>query len=381
MEFSWSPQQIELRDATLAFARGSLTDDMIARDRDAAFSLELWKRCAEFGIQGLPFSAAHGGSGQDILTTILAMETLGVACRDGGLLFGLNAQMWSVQMPIHRYGTDDQKERYLARLCAGEIVGAHGMSEPGSGSDAFSLRTTAVRDGDNYILNGTKTFVSNAADADMFLVFASVDRSKGVLGITGFLVDRDTPGFRVGKKIEKMGLRTSSMAELVFEDCAVPVANRLGKEGRGATVFNDSMEWERACIMSPCLGVMERQIATCVAYAKSREQFGKPISDFQSVSNRLSAMKVRLETARLILYKAAWAKQEGKAAGVEASTAKVYVSEAFIQSSMDAVQIHGGYGYTTEYEAERDLRDAIGGTLYSGTSEIQKAIIARGLGL
>jgi alkylation response protein AidB-like acyl-CoA dehydrogenase len=381
MEFSWSPQQIELRDETLAFARRTLDADVITRDRDGHFSRDLWKQCAEFGIQGLPFPAEYGGSGQDALTTVLAMEALGEGCKDGGLLFGLNAQMWSVQMPIDRHGNDEQKQRYLARLCSGEIIGAHGMSEPDSGSDAFGLRTTAVRTGDHYVLNGTKTFVSNATVADVFVVFATLDRSLGVMGITGFLVDRDTPGFRVGKKIGKMGLTTSPMAELILEDCAVPVANRLGREGRGAATFNDSMEWERACIMAPCLGAMARQIATCVKYAKTREQFGHPIADFQSVSNRLAAMKVRLETARLLLYKAAWTKQAGRPASVDASMAKLYLGEAWIQSCLDAVQIHGGYGYTTEYEQERDLRDAIGGTLYSGTSDIQKAIIARGMGL
>jgi alkylation response protein AidB-like acyl-CoA dehydrogenase len=381
VDFSWTPQQIELRDATSAFARSSLNDDLIGRDRDGKFSTDFWRLCADFGIQGLPFAAEYGGSGQDVLTTVLAMEALGNGCKDGGLLFGLNAQMWSVQMPIDRWGSDDQKRRYLAPLCSGAMIGAHGMSEPDSGSDAFGLRTTAARKGESYILNGTKTFVSNATVAGVFLVFATIDRSMGVMGITGFLVDRDTPGFRVGKKIEKMGLTTSPMAELIFEDCAVPVENRLGREGRGATIFNDSMEWERACIMAPVLGAMERQIITCVKYAKSREQFGKPIAEFQSVSNRLAMMKLRLETSRLILYRAAWAKQQGGSASVEASLAKLHLGEAWIQSCLDAVQIHGGYGYTTEYEAERDLRDAIGGTLYSGTSEIQKALIARGLGL
>jgi len=381
MDFSWTPEQIELRDATSAFARGSLNDDMIGRDRDGKFSSEFWRLCAEFGIQGLPFAVEYGGSGQDVLTTVLAMEALGSGCNDNGLLFGLNAQMWSVQMPIDRWGNEDQKQRYLAPLCSGAMIGAHGMTEPDSGSDAFGLRTSAVRKGERYILNGTKTFVSNATLADVFLVFATIDRSIGVMGITCFLVDRDTPGFRVGKKIEKMGLTTSPMAELVFEDCAIPAENRLGREGRGAAIFNDSMEWERACIMAPWIGAMERQLSTCVKYTKLREQFGKPISEFQSVSNRLAMMKLRLETSRLILYRAAWAKQRGGSAGVEASLAKLHLGEAWVQSCLDAVQIHGGYGYTTEYEAERDLRDAVGGTLYSGTSEIQMALIARGLGL
>ncbi|HTE44354.1 MAG TPA: acyl-CoA dehydrogenase family protein [Gemmatimonadaceae bacterium] len=382
MDFSWSTEQLELRDATLAFAKSSLSDDLIARDRDGQFSREFWSRCAEFGIQGLPFATEYGGSGQDAMTTVMAMEALGAGCKDGGLVFGLNAQMWSVQMPIAQHGTEDQKCRYLPRLASGEIIGAHGMSEPDSGSDAFGLRTTADLVGDVYVLNGTKTFVSNATVADVFVVFATVDRSLGARGVTGFLIDRHTPGFSVGKKIGKMGLTTSPMAELVLDGCVVPVANRLGREGRGATIFNDSMEWERACIMAPCVGAMERQLAACVTYARTRKQFGQPISDFQSVSNRLSAMKLRLETSRLILYRAAWSKQTKlPSASVDASMAKLYLGDAWIQSCLDAVQVHGGYGYMTEYEVERDLRDALGGTLYSGTSDIQKAIIARGIGL
>jgi alkylation response protein AidB-like acyl-CoA dehydrogenase len=381
VNFSWSPEQLELREAAVAFARRDLNEDLIDRDRHGEFSRELWRRCAEFGIQGLPFPIEYGGNGQDVLTTVLAMEGLGSGCKDGGLLFSLSAQMWSVQMQLARHGSEAQKRRYLTALCSGEMIGAHGMSEPDSGSDAFALRTTAERNGDHYILNGTKTFVSGATVADIFLVFATVDRSKGVLGITAFLVDRETPGFRVGKKIAKMGLTTSPMAELVFDNCVVPVTNRLGREGRGATIFNDSMEWERACIMAPCLGAMERQLAACVQYAKTRHQFGHPISDFQAVSNRLARMKLRLETSRLILYQAAWAKEHGGSAGAEASMAKLHLGEAWIQSCLDAVQLHGGYGYMTEFEVERDLRDAVGGTLYSGTSEIQQAIIARGLGL
>ena len=381
MHFSWNPDQIELRDAVAEFARSALGDDMIGRDERSEFSRDLWNRCAEFGIQGLPIPEKYGGRGCDTQTTVLAMEALGQGCRDSGLLFGINAQMWSVQMPILRSGSADQKSRYLPDLCAGTRIGAHAMSEPGAGSDAFGLRTTAERRGERYLLNGSKTFVSNAPVADFFLVFATIDMAKGPLGLTAFLVDRDSPGLSVSKPIGKMGLTTSPMAEVFFADCEVPLENRLGREGRGASIFNDSMEWERSCILAPCLGAMQRQLDTCVRYAKERHQFGKPIGDFQSVSNRLVQMKLRLETGRLILYRAAWTKQEGHPAGTTAALAKFYVSEACLQSALDAVQIHGGYGFTTEYEVERELRDAVGGRLYSGTSEIQAAIIARNLGL
>jgi hypothetical protein len=379
MDFSWTQEQIELRKATIDFARASLQDGLIERDRRKEFSRELWNECAGFGIQGLPFPKNYGGGGFDIVTTISVMEALGFACRDNGLIFGINAQMWSVQMPIYRYGSDEQRSKYLPRLCNGTLIGAHGMTEPDSGSDAFSLRATAEPTNSGYVLNGTKTFVSNAESADVFLIFANVGAGMDPLGITGFLVDRDTPGLRVSRPIEKMGLRTCSLAEVALEDCRVGVESRLGREGRGGQIFNDSMEWERSCILAGCVGAMERQLESCLEYARLRRQFGKPIGQFQSIANRLVAMKVRHETARLLLYKAAWTRQAGIPSKSEAAMAKLYISQALVESCLDAVQIHGGYGYTTEFEFERDLRDAVGSTLYSGTSEIQKLIIARSL--
>ena len=381
MDFAWSTEQLEFRDAVIQFGRKALQDDLIRRDHVAEFSRELWTQCAAFGIQGLPFPESYGGGGMDILTTILGMEALGYACRDNGLLFALAAQMWSVQMPIFRYGTEEQKRRYLPRLNSGEWIGAHGMSEPDSGSDAFALSTTAVRDGEVFVLNGTKTFVSEAPVADLFLVFATVDRAKGALGLTAFLVERDTPGFTVGKQIGKMGLKTSPMGELSFDQARVPAANLLGREGRGAQLFNDSMEWERGCILASNLGTLDRLIEDAVRYARERRQFGKPIGDFQAISHRIVDMKVRLEAARLLLYKAAWAKQTNTAPGAPAAIAKLYLGEAMVLSCLDALQVRGGYGYTTEYEVERELRDAVGGTLYSGTSDIQRNLIARSLGL
>ena len=232
MDFAWSPEQLEFRQAVIDFARKALQDDLVARDRSSTFSHDLWRRCAEFGIQGLPFPEEYGGAGMDIMTTILAMEALGYACKDNGLLFGLAAQMWSVQMPLYRFGSEAAKQKYLPKLCSGDWVGAHGMSEPDSGSDAFALRTTAVKRGDHYVLNGTKTFVSDGPVADVFLVFATIDPAKGFLGLTGFVVERASPGLQVSKEIEKMGLRTSPMAQVVFEDCVVPEENRIRSEER-----------------------------------------------------------------------------------------------------------------------------------------------------
>ncbi|MDH4070930.1 MAG: acyl-CoA dehydrogenase family protein [Ignavibacteria bacterium] len=381
MDFSLSDEQRTLRDATLDFAKKELQDDLIARDRDGVFPEDLWKKCATFGIQGMPFPQAYGGGDSDILTTVLAMEALGYGCKDNGLLFALNAQMWSVQMPIHMFGTDEQKKKYLTPMCKGDLIGAHGMSEPGSGSDAFSLTTTARKEGNSYILNGAKTFVSNAPVADMFVVFANTNRSKGFMGISAFLIDRNTEGLQVGKNIGKMGLRTSPWSEVVMEDCRIDEGQRLGKEGNGAGIFEDSMAWERSFILANYVGGMERQIETCITYAKTRRQFGQPISKFQAVANRIVDMKVRLETARNLLYKVAWMMDKGSPSVLDAAILKLYLSENWIKSCMDATQIHGGYGFTTEYEVERDLRDAVGSTLYSGTSEMQRNLIARHLRL
>jgi alkylation response protein AidB-like acyl-CoA dehydrogenase len=381
MDFSWTEEQLKFKQAVIEFAQKELNQGLIDRDRQGELATENWKKCAQMGILGLAIPEEYGGSATDIMTTMLVMEGLGYGCRDNGLIFAMNAQMWSVQHPILTFGTEVQKRKYLPGLCSGELIGAHGMSEPDSGSDAYSLRTRAERDGEDYILNGTKMFVTNAPNADVALIFATVNPAKGRGGVTAFLLEKGTPGFRVSRNIEKMGLRTSPMGELILEDCRVPVENRLGPEGAGPSIFNSSMEWERSCILGSHVGAMERQLEACVRYSRERRQFGQSIGKFQSVANRIADMKVRLETARLLLYKVAWLNQQGKPAVMEAALAKLYLSECFVQSSQDAIRTYGGYGYMTELEVERDLRDAIGGTLYSGTSDIQRMIIARWLGL
>jgi alkylation response protein AidB-like acyl-CoA dehydrogenase len=381
MDFGFNEEQLNIKNEAIKFAQNELNFDMIERDKSAYFSRESWMKCAEFGIQGLPFPEQYGGAEADIITTTLVMEGLGYGCKDSGLLFSLNAQMWSIQMPIWEYGTDAQKEKYLPGLCAGEILGGHGMTEPDSGSDAFSLKTTAERKGEYYVLNGSKTFVTGAPVSDVFIVFASTDPSVGFMGISAFIVERNYPGFSVGKEISKMGLKTSPMAELIFDDCKVPSENILGKERQGARIFNSSMAWERSCILGSNLGAMQRQLESCIKYANERRQYKSTIGKFQSVSNKIVDMKMRLETARLLLYKVAWGNQQNFDTTMDAALAKLYMSEAWVQSCLDAIQIHGGYGYTTEYEIERDLRDSIGGKIYSGTSEIQHNIIARALGL
>jgi len=381
MEFAWNEDQLALRRSILEFATRALSDDIISDDRWGTFSRERWTRCAKFGILGLALPEEDGGSGLDPLTTMMAMEALGYACRDNGLLFALNAQMWAVQAPISRFASAEQRERYLPALVRGDIIGAHAITEPGSGSDAFAMWSNAVLHGDKYVLNGSKTFVTNAPMADVFLVFASTNRARGFMGITAFLIDKGHPGLVVGNPIEKMGLRTSPYSEVVLDDCSIPLSARLGNEGNGGTIFKHSMGWERSCILASHVGAMERQLETCVQYARERQQFGQPIGKYQNVSSMIVDMKLRLETSRFLLYHAGWLRAQGNEAVQEVALAKLHLSESFVQSSLQAIQIHGGYGYTTEYGIERDLRDALGGRIYSGTSEIQREVIARSMGL
>ena len=369
-----------LIEAVTRFGK-TLNDGLAARDASGTFPRELYRRCGEFGIQGLPVPADYGGSGQDLLTTMKAMEALGYACRDNGLVFSLNAQMWAVQLPVLRFGTEAQRQRYLPALCRGELVAAHAISEPDSGSDVMSMRTRVTRDGENYVLNGAKTFVTNGPAADVVLAFGTVNPAAGVAGITGFLIDRGTPGLTLSAPIPKMGLRTSPMGEAIFENCVVPAAQRVGAEGAGASVFSAAMEWERACIFASHLGAMQRLFEETVEYARTRKQFGESISRFTPISDRIVQMKLDLEIGRLLLYRVAEAKDRGESTVLLAAMAKLFVSEAHVRQALAALQIHGGYGYTTELGVERELRDALPGTLYSGTSEMQRKIIARLLGL
>jgi alkylation response protein AidB-like acyl-CoA dehydrogenase len=370
-----------LRDEVAAFARSELNDDVVRRDTDHEFSVEAWKKCANFGIQGLPIPEEYGGTDADPLTVMLVMEALGYACRDNGLIFSLNAQMWSCEIPLVRFGTDEQKRRYLPSLCDGTLVGVQGMTEPDSGSDAFSLATTATKVDAGWVLRGTKTFITNAPIADLFIVFASTNRSIGFAGVSAFVVDARTEGLSVGVPFEKMGLRTSPMSEVVLADCFVPEDALLGAPGVGASIFNSSMDWERSCILASAVGTMQRQLERSIAYARQRTQFGQRIGKFQAVSHKIADMKVRLETSRLLLYRSGWLRSRGRPTAVDSAIVKLHLSESFLQSALDTLQIHGGYGYMQESEIEREVRDAIAARIYSGTSEIQRNLIAGFLGL
>lgn len=379
MDFAWSADQQAWHDSAVRFAREELDDDLLGRDERREFWREGWRRCARLGIPGLPVPETYGGRGQSLPVTIAAMEGLGYGCADNGLIFALNASLWTVTIPILFHGTEDQKRRYLPGLCDGSTVGANGASEVEAGSDVFSMTSRAERVGDQWVLNGRKTWVTSGPVADLFVCYATIDPGKGVLGLCAFLIPSDAPGFRVVREIPKLGMRTAPMGELAMDDCRVPAENLLGRVGRGADVFQGSMEWERGAILACALGTMRRQLERCVAHARTRKQFGKPIGKFQSVANRLVEMAVRLETSRPLVYKIGWLKARGRDATVEAAMAKLYVSEAFVKNSLDAVEVFGAAGYATENGLERDLRDSVGSLIYSGTNDIQRNIIAQRL--
>ncbi|WP_437580013.1 acyl-CoA dehydrogenase family protein [Sorangium sp. So ce887] len=381
MEWLLSEEQMTLQNEAIRFARSALSGDMIERDRSDGFDREGWQKCADFGLLRAPIPREHGGMGLGLSGTIALMEGLGYGARDQGLLFSLNAHLWTNSIPLVLHGTEEQRRRYLEPLSSGALIGANGASEPDAGSDIFAMKTRAERHGDHYVLNGAKTFVTNAPVAGLFVVYATLDPSLGAMGVTAFLVERDTPGLHVGKEIKKMGLRTSPMAEVIFDDCRVPAVNRLGREGRGVEVFECSMEWERGAILASCLGVLRRQLEACIEHARGRKQFGQPIGKFQSVANLIVDMKVRIEACRPLVYRIGYLKDRNLPSFMESAIAKLQVSESYVQSSVDAIRVFGGYGYMVEQEVERDLRDAMGSVLYSGTSEIQRTIIARCLGL
>jgi alkylation response protein AidB-like acyl-CoA dehydrogenase len=378
-----SEEQMAFRASVVRFARSELASDdrdRLERDRSSTFWREGWDACGRFGIQGLPIPEEHGGGGADALTTMVGLEALGYGCLDGGLVFSINAHMWSAEVPLWKHGTPEQQERWLPRLASGEAVGIHAITEPEAGSDAFGLTSRARRDGDGWVIDARKTFISNAPVADVLVIFARTTDGTGPIGITPFIVEGGTPGVQI-RHLEKMGLRTSPMGEVVLEGVRVGADAILGREGRGAQVFQTSMDWERALIMSAQLGAMQRTTERTIRYAKERKQFGQPIGKFEAVAFKVADMKMRLDAARALLYRAGWTMDHGGDMVGAAAEAKVFVSEASVQTHLDALQVHGGYGYMTEFEVERALRDALGGTIYSGTSEIQRRLIARQLGL
>jgi hypothetical protein len=382
MDFGFTPQQRQLWDDTLQFARHQLChDDLIERDKHGLFSEDNWQQCAKQGLLGLCVPPPYGGAGYDFVTTIHALEALGYGCGDNGLTLAINGQVWSITMPIVRFGTEAQKQRYLPNLIAGRIKGAHAMTEPESGSDAFSLTTTAQKTDGGYLLNGQKILVGMAPVADFAVLMATLNPALGRWGVTAFLVDLKVAGVHVEQRTDKLGLRTEPHGSITLTNVFVPKENLLGKDGAGAAIFHGSMSYERSFIFTSHVGAMARQLDEAVAFVTTRQQGGQAIGKYQSVANRIADMKLRLETARLFLYKAAWQLDQGGETTMTSALAKLVISELFMENSLDAIRQYGGRGYLSEFSAERDLRDAIGGVLYAGTSDIQRNIIAGLMGL
>jgi len=373
MDFDLTPEQRGLCEQIEQFAHNRLGEGV---DGDG-FSRERWRLCAEQGLLGLHVPAPLGGAGYDPLTVVLVLESIGYACSDNGLLFSINAHLWGCATPILGFGSEEQKQQFLPRLCGGELLGAGAATEPGAGSDVFALATSAERrNGGGWVLNGSKAFVTNGPAADLFVVLASCDPAAGAAGLATFVVERGTPGLKLGPPQATMGLGTAVVGTLELDECELRDGALLGEPGDGMAIFALSMQWERTCILACAVGTMRRQLERSTAYARERRQFAHPLMSFQAVSHRLAEMKVRLETARLLLYRGAWLLAQRRATALDASLTKLYLSESFVASSLDALAVHGGNGYLREWDLERDVRDALGSRVYGGTSEMQRNIIA-----
>jgi alkylation response protein AidB-like acyl-CoA dehydrogenase len=373
--------QSERVNAVLHFARTRLSVDARKREAESRFDRALWDEAAAFGLTGLPIPEKWGGSGLDAVDTMLVVEALGKGCEDGGLVFSLCAHMFASAVPIWRSGSPEHHERYLRDIAAGKLICSNGTSEPDAGSDVYAMKTSARRDGKDYVIDGTKCFITNAPIADIFLIYATTNASRGFLGVSAFIVPKETPGLHVAPEHNKTGLKTSPWGTITLDGVRVPESARLGAEGAGAMLFSDSMIWERACLFAYYVGAMDRQLQKCIEHARTRVQFKQKIGAFQSVSNKIVDMKLRLETSRLLLYRAGELHRSGKRVDEAVALSKLWISEAAVQSGLDAIQIFGGAGMAADTGIDALLRDAIPSRVFSGSSEIQRAIIARMLGL
>jgi clorobiocin biosynthesis protein CloN3 len=380
MDFDLTPAQKARYDATLA-AVGERLSGCPRDTPDAHFTRDEWRTAAGLGLTGLCLPTGSGGQGLGALDTALCLEAFGRACTDTGLAFGVAAHLLACAVPIRDFAQDEVRGELLSGLAGGDLIAANAMTEENAGSDVGGLRMTAERDGDDYVLRGTKSFSSNAPVADVLVTYAVTEPHAGFLGISAFAVPRGLPGIDVSPPLRKMGLHGCPAGRITFNHCRVPARYRLGEEGQGSAVFQHSMGWERACLFAAYLGLMDRQLGQCVEHARERRQFGRSIGEFQAISHRLATMTQRLESARLLLYRACWLIDQGRDHVTAAALSKVAVSEASVANSLDAIQVFGGAGYLSPAGIERQLRDSVPSVLFSGTTEIQREIIARGAGL
>ena len=374
MNFGLTREQELVRQMVREFAVNEVKPIAAEIDETERFPMENVKKMAELGMLGIPFPKEFGGAGGDVLSYIITVEELSKVCGTTGVIVSAHTSLCASL--IYENGTPAQKEKYLVPLAKGEKIGAFGLTEPGAGTDAAGQQTTAVLDGDNYILNGSKIFITNGGVADTFIVFAMTDKSQGTRGISAFIVEKGFPGFSIGKKEDKLGIRASSTTELIFENCIVPKENLIGKEGKGFSIAMKTLDGGRIGIAAQALGIAEGAYEEAVKYMKERKQFGRPLSAFQGLQWMIAEMETKIEAAKLLVYKAAWLKQNKLPYSVDAAKAKLFAAEVAMDVTTKAVQIHGGYGYTKEYPVERMMRDAKITEIYEGTSEVQKMVIA-----
>ncbi|WP_273851668.1 acyl-CoA dehydrogenase [Guptibacillus spartinae] len=375
MNFQLSEEHEMLRKMVRDFARKEVEPTAAERDEEERFDRKLFDQMAELGLTGIPWSEEYGGIGSDYLSYVIAVEELSRVCASTGVT--LSAHTSLAGWPLNAFGTEEQKQKFLRPMAEGKLMGAYGLTEPGSGSDAGGMKTTAKLDGDHYILNGSKIFITNGGEAEIYIVFAQTDKEKRHKGITAFIVEKGTPGFSMGKKEKKLGIRSSPTLEIIFEDCRVPVENRLGEEGQGFKIAMKTLDGGRNGIAAQAVGIAQGALDAATAYAKERKQFGKPIGENQGIGFKLADMATKIEAARLLTYQAAWKESQGLPYGKESAMSKLYAGDISMEVTTEAVQVFGGYGYTKDYPVERYMRDAKITQIYEGTNEIQRLVISR----
>ncbi|WLR41700.1 acyl-CoA dehydrogenase [Bacillus carboniphilus] len=375
MNFRLSEEHEMIRKMVRDFSINEVAPTATERDEEERFDQELFNKMAELGLTGIPWPEEYGGIGSDYLAYVIAVEELSRVCASTGVT--LSAHTSLAGWPIYKFGTEEQKHKYLKPMAKGEKIGAYGLTEPGSGSDAGGMRTTARLEGDHYILNGSKIFITNGGVADIYVVFAITDQEQKHKGQSAFIIEADFPGFSVGKKEKKLGIRSSPTTEIIFEDCKVPKENLLGAEGEGFKIAMMTLDGGRNGIAAQAVGIAQGALDASVQYAKERVQFGKPIAHQQGIGFKLADMATQVESARLLTYQAAWLESQGLPYGKESAMSKLFAGDAAMKVTTEAVQVFGGYGYTKEYPVERFMRDAKITQIYEGTQEIQKLVISR----
>ena len=379
MDFHLTKEQQMLRKMYREFAENEVKPLAQEIDEEERFPMETVEKMAKLGMMGIYFPKEYGGAGGDVLSYAMCVEELAKVCGTTAVIVSAHTSLCCA--PIFEHGTEEQKKKYLPDLLSGKKIGAFGLTEPGAGTDASGQQTTAVLEGDHYVLNGSKCFITNGNVADTFVVFAMTDKKAGNHGISAFIVEKDFPGFSQGKHEKKMGIRGSSTCDLIFEDCIVPKENLLGKEGKGFKIAMQTLDGGRIGIASQALGLAEGAIDEAVKYTKERVQFGRPISKFQNTQFQLADMACRAQAAQYVVYAAAMKKQNHEPYSADAAMAKLFAAETASDVTRRAVQLFGGYGYTREYPVERMMRDAKITEIYEGTSEVQRMVIAKNLGL